>query len=88
VGRAALVKSHFAKAYDQAFFLGLDVHHVLLDFRGKRFFQLRLNVFQRGRCGGWRKDALHRLNDALHVRGAFHVFDGLDVGEWNRFHVA
>src|SRR6266478_8062611 len=34
-GRAALVKSNFAKAYHQAFFLGLYVNHVFFNFRGK-----------------------------------------------------
>jgi hypothetical protein len=56
-------------------------------FRGQRFFQLRLNIFQWCRRRGRREDALHRLNNSFHIGSALDVFDCLHVGEGDGLHV-
>jgi len=59
---------------------GLMSTTCLLISGASAFSSSSLNVFKRGWCGGGREDALHRLDDAIHVGGAFDVFDG--PGRW------
>jgi hypothetical protein len=58
------------------------------NFRGQGFFEFGLNIFERGGSRGGSEDTFHWLNDTIHVGGALDIFDGLDIGKGDGFHVA
>lgn len=85
---AAVVKSHFAQAHDQALFFWLDVYDAFFDFRRQSFFQLRLNVFHGRGCGNGRNHTFHGLDNPIKFAGALDVFHSLYLGKRDGLRIA
>src|SRR5208283_4304674 len=84
----SIIEADFAKTDDETFLYGLDVDHAASNLACQRFFQLRLDVFEKSGSRGGAEDALHVLHESLHIGGSFDIFDRLHLRERHGFAAA